>query len=111
MPVFISIPGKPEKYKVIIPMTGSERTPLARLVLFMVCLSIAGAFIAGVHYAAVDLPQQNSLTAPTNAKDITMLLACLSGCIQTYPTDVPHTQQVLWAQVDCKNACFDKYYY
>jgi len=49
----------------VIPLTES-RSPLARLVLFMVCLSIAGAFIAGVHYAAIDLPQQQSVTAPTN---------------------------------------------
>jgi hypothetical protein len=42
------------------------RTPLARLVLFMVCLSVAGSFLAGVHYFAVDLPQQQSLAAPKN---------------------------------------------
>ncbi len=48
------------------PSTQSERPPLARLVLFMVCLSIAGAFIAGVHYAVVDLPQQQPVTAPEN---------------------------------------------
>jgi hypothetical protein len=32
----------------------------------MVCLSIAGAFVAGVHYLAIDLPQQQSVTAPSN---------------------------------------------
>jgi len=32
----------------------------------MVCVSAAGAFIAGAHYVAVDLPQQQNLQAPTN---------------------------------------------
>jgi len=37
-------------------MTSSpfEKSPLPRLVLFMVCLSIAGAFVAGVHYIPGD---------------------------------------------------------
>ena len=43
------------------------RSPLARLVLFMVCLSIAGSIVAGLHYNAVDLPRQNALQAPSNA--------------------------------------------
>lgn len=47
-------------------MSGSARSPLARLVLFMVCLSIAGSFVAGVHYVAVDLPQQQTVKAPAN---------------------------------------------
>lgn len=43
-------------------------SPLSRLVLFMVCLSVAGSIIAGAHYYAVDLPEQNaqSLTPPSN---------------------------------------------
>lgn len=50
-------------------MTGSPESPLARLVVFMVCLSVAGGIVAGVHYYTVDLPQQQSLQAPTNAYD------------------------------------------
>jgi len=42
------------------------KSPLARLVMFMVFLSVAGAFVAGVHYLAIDLPQQKSVTAPSN---------------------------------------------
>lgn len=42
------------------------RTPLARLVLFMICLSIIGSAIAGIHYYAVDLPQQQSVQPPAN---------------------------------------------
>jgi len=38
--------------------TKPERTPLARFVLFMVCLSIAGTIVAGAHYYTIDLPQQ-----------------------------------------------------
>jgi len=45
----------------------SAQLPLARLVLFMVCLAIAGSVIAGVHYSAVDLPVQKlPLQAPMN---------------------------------------------
>jgi hypothetical protein len=46
-------------------MTGI-RTPLARLVLFMVCLAIAGSILAGAHYYAIDLPQQRNAPAPEN---------------------------------------------
>jgi len=49
-------------------MTSSQTTgtPLGRLVLFMVCLSIAGSLLAGAHYFAVDLPAQKAITAPSN---------------------------------------------
>ena len=42
------------------------RSPLARLVLFTVCLAIAGTILAGAHYFTVDLPHQNAVTAPKN---------------------------------------------
>jgi predicted lipoprotein with Yx(FWY)xxD motif len=45
--------------------TQSEKSSLARLVLLMVCLSIAGSFVAGVHYFTVDLPAQKEV-APQN---------------------------------------------
>lgn len=49
-------------------MTSPERSPLARLVLFMVCTAIAGSILAGAHYAAVDLPAQEwALHAPANS--------------------------------------------
>ncbi len=47
-------------------MTQSAQSPVTRLVFFMVCLSVAGAFVAGLHYYAVDLPQQNVVKAPQN---------------------------------------------
>jgi hypothetical protein len=49
-------------------MSQPERSPLARLVLFMFCLSIAGSLVAGIHYAAIDIPQQEfSASQPTNS--------------------------------------------
>ncbi|MCK9632540.1 MAG: hypothetical protein M0R30_12990 [Methanoregula sp.] len=47
-------------------MPESAKPPLARLVLFMVCLSVAGIVVAGAHYYAVDLPQQQAVTTPSN---------------------------------------------
>ncbi|MCK9579989.1 MAG: hypothetical protein M0Q92_06000 [Methanoregula sp.] len=64
-------------------MTESPKSPLARLILFMVCLSIAGTIVAGAHYYAVDLPQQANLQAPTNADDCGCYYeytACLAPC-------------------------------
>lgn len=51
---------------------------LMKLVLFMVCLAAAGSILAGAHYYAVDLPQQNAIrmVAPTNGD--------LQWCINTY---------------------------
>ena len=54
------------------------RPPLSRLVLFMVCLSVAGAFLAGAHYYAVDLPHQKNLQVPANS------LTTCSQCETTY---------------------------
>jgi hypothetical protein len=47
-------------------MTQSQRSPLARLVLFMIGLSIIGSAIAGTYYNAVDLPQHQNVQAPAN---------------------------------------------
>lgn len=41
-------------------------SPLARLVVFMVCLSVAGTFIAGLHYLAIDKPSQDTTEQPLN---------------------------------------------
>ncbi len=62
---------------------SETRSPLARLVVFMIFLSVAGSVVAGVHYSTVDLPQQQSLQAPTNAYDCecySEYTACLSPC-------------------------------
>lgn len=48
-------------------MSKTPSSPLARLVLFMVCLSIAGGFVGIAHYYAVDLPEQQKIQAPANS--------------------------------------------
>ena len=60
------------------------RTPLARLVLFMICLSIIGSAIAGIHYYAVDLPQQQSVKAPSNYGYCdTIIVEAMHACART----------------------------
>lgn len=58
-------------------------SPLARLVLVMVCLSIAGALGAGAHYYAIDLPEQKTLQVPQNSVTnslITKCTTCIANC-------------------------------
>jgi archaellum component FlaG (FlaF/FlaG flagellin family) len=58
-----------------------EQSPLARLVLFMVCLAVAGSITAGAHYYAIDIPQQNALQAPENAGSSgTSCAICKNNC-------------------------------
>lgn len=75
-------------------MSGSEKSPLARLVLFMVCLSAVGSLYAGVVYYSVDLPIQNAmaLKAPQNRGDYdpcygwqAQMGACYLECNDKYP--------------------------
>ena len=66
-------------------MQESQASPLARLVLFIVCLSIAGSIAAGVHYFAVDLPEQKALSEhppanPSNSDTQEKCNTCLSSC-------------------------------
>ncbi|HEX3002414.1 MAG TPA: hypothetical protein VHN82_08640 [Methanoregula sp.] len=42
------------------------QSPLARLVLFMVGLTIAGTILGGVHYIVVDIPAQQTMPPPVN---------------------------------------------
>lgn len=79
-------------------MTSSQstRSPLARLVLFVVCLSIAGTIIAGAHYYAVDLPRQSAVTAPENGLPPVQNcgcserhLFCISNCDTVCSKDNP----------------------
>lgn len=59
----------------------SERSPLSGLVLFMVCLAIAGSFLAGAHYYAVDLPAQNAGLPPDNGlKPTSKCPICVFDC-------------------------------
>jgi len=65
-------------------MMGSQegKTPLTRLVLFMVCLSFAGAFVAGLQYYSVDLPQQNAVKVPENTSPSTMQQKCIDKVLE-----------------------------
>ncbi|MEN6611398.1 MAG: hypothetical protein ABFC24_11190 [Methanoregulaceae archaeon] len=58
-------------------------TPMSRLILFLVCLSIAGTLAAGVHYAAIDLPQHSSHQVPakTGVCD-EQCRNCMETCLQ-----------------------------
>jgi hypothetical protein len=62
-------------------MIESEKSPLAQLVLFMVCLAIAASILASAHYLVIDLPAQKNLPAPENAVSSTMNCAmCMNNC-------------------------------
>ena len=65
-------------------MSASEKSPLARLVLFMVCLVIAGSIISGVHYYAVNLPEQDARAdlSPQNGPELrSACKICTAGCL------------------------------
>ncbi|WP_292368281.1 hypothetical protein [Methanoregula sp. UBA64] len=74
-------------------MSESIKSPLARLVLFMICLSVVGLFMAGVQYYAVDLPQQQSVHAPTN------------GCAYTHGDCTYEYENNRWESVCCYTDC------
>ena len=62
----------------------SEKMPLARLMLFLICLSVAGSVGAGVHYYAVDLPEQDAqaVLTPRNGQELKAACnICVSGCL------------------------------
>ena len=66
--------------------TQPSQSPLGRLVLFVVCLAIAGSIVAGAHYYAIDLPGQAEITATApfngpgdNCQD------CYDWCSQVHP--------------------------
>ncbi|PKG32629.1 hypothetical protein [Methanoregula sp.] len=56
------------------------KSPLARLVLFMIALAVAGSVFAGIHYYAVDLPQQKDARAPSNL-DARGIMVCIEDCM------------------------------
>ena len=52
------------------------QSPLARLVLFMIFLSVAGALIAGMHYLVIDKPSQDAVEQPLNDLHSYCIKAC-----------------------------------
>ena len=80
---------------------ASERSPLARLVLFMVCLSIAGSILAGIHYVAVDQPQQKALEAYAQ---------CSGGCVSANVViSTPYGASPSPTDETCQRECRDRY--
>ncbi|NMB78285.1 MAG: hypothetical protein GYA23_04245 [Methanomicrobiales archaeon] len=76
--------------------TESPHSPLARLVLFMVCMAIAGSLVAGTHYYAIDLPQQKNVQTPENAENNNInCILCLHNC------------QVDSDPISCRTGCKD----
>jgi hypothetical protein len=59
--------------------TPSEKTPLHRLVRFMIFLALAGSIVAGVYWSGVTMPAQNAVAAPRNSNSDT-------GGIQVWST-------------------------
>jgi hypothetical protein len=62
-------------------MTPSQpgKSPLVQLVLFMVCLAVAGSIVTGAHYSVVDKPAQDALPAPANG-DSPRYYSCQANC-------------------------------
>ena len=72
----------------------------------MVCLSVAGAFVAGIHYYAVDLPQQKALQAPSNR-----LMTCSQYCDAQYYSCIPYCKRYtdINSIKSCRNNCQTEY--
>jgi hypothetical protein len=62
---------------------SENQSSLARLVLFMICLAIAGSIIAGVHYFVVDHPQQQGMKTPANGL---CEYSCYASCVADQKT-------------------------
>jgi hypothetical protein len=73
-------------------LNGEEtQTPLARFVLFIVCLSLVGICIAGVYYIAVELPHQRDQQPPANGALTDCFTQCrsdFSSCLHTCRSDM-----------------------
>lgn len=65
-------------------MSPEEQSPLARLVLFIVCIAILGSALATLHYAVVDLPQQTAVVAPANSPSDNCQ-DCYDWCTREHP--------------------------
>jgi hypothetical protein len=81
--------------------TPQEKAPLARLIIFIVCLALAGSVAAGIYYLAIDLPGQDSAKVPQNSVNPDEVCqaqrqACYEGCNSLFnPSD----------RFECLHAC------
>lgn len=89
----------------VIPVS-EKKSPLARLVLFMVCLSIAGVLVSGAYVSLIEQPHRQSLTAPENGNGV--LTACLASCDAKYWRG---TTEGVVKCAECYNACTRQYLY
>ena len=100
---FLPIIKKYTIIRMVAPMSESSHSALVRLVLFMVCLSVAGTCIAGVHYYAIDLPQQQNLQAPTNG-----MMTCSASCDAQYYACIPSCKGSS-NMASCRSRCESDY--
>ena len=62
-------------------MTVPQHSPLASLVLFMICLAALGSILAGAHYLVVDFPAQQNVLSPENSDwGTTSCTQCKQDC-------------------------------
>ncbi|MDD1686074.1 hypothetical protein [Methanoregula sp.] len=85
-------------------MSGSTQSSLARLVLFMIILSLTGCIIAGSHYAAIDRPAQEKVQAA-----LTGYNHCTSGCLRTNVVYISPTGPQNPGDDACMQKCRDEY--
>jgi hypothetical protein len=86
-------------------MTASDspQSPMARLVLFIVCVAIAASFFAGLTYLAVDLPAQKNAEPPQNIMQCPgdKYMACLAEC------EAKHPAWDTWGRELCNKWCMN----
>jgi hypothetical protein len=82
----------------VFPLSQSERSPLARLVLFVICLSVAGMIGAGALSVTGTLAQQQNPQTPINSGVSLTTASTMNE--RPCPYDDLKT-----AQVECKKAC------
>jgi len=82
------------------------KSPLARLVVFMVFLSIAGALLAGVQYLVVEKSLQDAAKPPSNAYS-----DCSDDCYSSYVSckrwGTP--EECEWELTQCRTGCYFEY--
>ena len=79
-------------------MEKSGKSPLGQLVMFTLCLALAGSIVATMHYYTIDLPTQHSAQPPENTICKTELCRFCEGCIKACWAKSPQ----YW------NDCFDE---
>jgi hypothetical protein len=91
----------------VLLMQESTRSPLRQLVFFLICLSIAGFCLAGVHYLVIDLPVQDAADhQPANGgKFVYSVEPC--GFWQ----QIRCTLCILNPEMSCENRGYGCYYY